>query len=99
MTVSVILSSFSFISAVSALSAVNGFGASNGPDLLVLAEDAPQPVADLAQRGVGLDRLEEGRHQVVAAARRVGQPGQGPLGRAPVPARPPPPHPRDLVPL
>src|SRR5918911_279807 len=38
--------------------------------LPVLAEDIPQSVGDLAERGLGLHRLDDERHEVVLAPRR-----------------------------
>src|SRR6476619_177251 len=41
--------------------------ASDRDELAVLAPGDPQPVADLADRGVGPDRLEDRRHEVAVA--------------------------------
>src|SRR6476661_4190193 len=43
--------------------------ASDRDQLAVLAPGDPQPVADLADRGVGPDRLEDQRHEVAVAPR------------------------------
>ena len=72
---------------------------SDRDQLAVDAERGPQPVADLADRRVGLDRLDDRRQQVVRAARGVLEPGERgrPGGRVALGADPP--DALDLAPL
>src|SRR5207245_8319148 len=48
------------------------------------AEDGAQPVGDLAQGGAGLDRLQDVRQQVLAAARRAFDGRERRLDRGPL---------------
>jgi hypothetical protein len=48
--------------------------ASDGDQFAVFAPDAAQPVADLTDRGVGLDRLDHRRQQVLLAASALLEP-------------------------
>src|SRR5204862_3738294 len=67
-----------------------------------LAVDAPrgaEPVRDLADRRVGLDRLDERRQQVVRAPRGVLEPSNGGLPRRGIALRPDPPDTGDLAAL
>src|SRR3990172_2837749 len=53
--------------------------ASDGDELPVLTPGRTQPIGDLAQRGVGLDGLDDRGHEVAGRAGGLLEPGQRPL--------------------
>src|SRR6187551_1658240 len=76
-----------------------GGSRSDRDQLAVLAPGGPEPVADLADRRVGLDRLDQRRQQVLVALRRVLEPAERGRPGPAVTLRSNPSNPLDLAPL